>query len=70
MGKSPSEQPPKQTKSDPALIPFLALLAADLMARQEAVQSFPEAVESRLEALAVEVGEVDPEAPIEGEVRL
>ena len=61
---------PEADELDPALVPFLALLAADLMARQAAVQSFPEAVESRLEALAVEVGEVDPEAPIEGEVGL
>lgn len=56
---------------DPALAPFLALLEADLAARPgEAVRPFPEALAGRLEALAAEVGEVDPDTPIEGEVSL
>lgn len=56
---------------DPALAPFLALLAADLAARPtEAVRPLPETLAGRLEALTVEVGEVDPNAPIEGEVNL
>jgi antitoxin PrlF len=57
--------------ADPALAPFLALLEADLAARpSEAVQPLPEALAGRLDALAAEVGEVDPDAPIEGEVSL
>lgn len=57
--------------ADPALAPFLALLEADLAARpSEAVRPLPEALVGRLDALAAEVGEVDPDAPIEGEVSL
>lgn len=57
--------------ADPALAPFLALLEADLVARPaEAVQPLQEALAGRLEALATEVGEVDPNAPIKGEVSL
>ncbi len=56
---------------DPALAPFLALLEADLAARPaEAVRPLPEALAGRLEALAAEAGEADPDAPIEGEVSL
>lgn len=57
---------------DPALAPFLALLEADLAARPaEAVRPLPEALASRLDALAAEAGgEADPDAPIEGEVSL
>lgn len=57
--------------ADPALAPFLTLLEADLVARPaKAVQPLPETLAGRLEALATEVGEVDPNAPIEGEVSL
>lgn len=56
---------------DPALAPFLALLEADLAARPaEAVRPLPEALAGRLDALASEAGEADPDAPIEGEVSL
>jgi antitoxin PrlF len=56
---------------DPALTPFLALLEADLVARPaKAVRPLPEALAGRLEALGTEAGEVDPDAPIEGEVSL
>lgn len=56
---------------DPALAPFLALLEADLAARPaEAVRPLPKALAGRLEALAADAGEVDPDAPIEGEVSL
>jgi antitoxin PrlF len=62
---------PEDEHADPALAPFLALLEADLAARPaEAVQPFPAALARRLEALAAEVGEVAPDAPIEGEVSL
>ncbi|RYJ04353.1 MAG: AbrB family transcriptional regulator [Acetobacteraceae bacterium] len=57
--------------TDPALAPFLALLEADLTARPaDAVRPLPDNLTTRLEALAAEVGEVDPDAPIEGEVSL
>ncbi len=57
--------------ADPALTPFLALLEADLAARPtEAVRTLPKALAGRLDALAAEVGEVNPDAPIEGEVSL
>lgn len=56
---------------DPALAPFLALLEGDLAARPaEAVRPLPQDLARRLDALATEVGEVDPAAPIEGEVSL
>lgn len=56
---------------DPALAPFLTLLEADLATRPaEAVRPFPEALAGRLEALMAEVGPVDPDEPIEGEVSL
>lgn len=57
--------------TDPALAPFLALLEADLTTRPaESVRPLPNSLTARLEALAAEVGEVDPDAPIEGEVSL
>ena len=63
--------PANDETADPALAPFLALLEADLAARPaEAVHPLPEALAGRLEVLAAEVGEVDPDAPIEGEVSL
>ena len=63
--------PAEEEGTDPALEPFLALLEADLAARPAgAVRPLPEALAGRLEALAAEVGEVDPDAAIEGEVSL
>jgi len=62
---------PEEDAADPALAPFLALLEADLASRPaDAVRPLPKALTGRLEALAAEVGEVDPDAPIEGEVDL
>ncbi len=56
---------------DPALEPFLRLLAADLIARpSDAVRPIPAALASRMEALADETGKVDPNASIEGDVAL
>lgn len=56
---------------DPALSPFLSLLAADLTARPaEAVLPFDPNTVSRLGALAEGIGEVDLNAPIEGDVSL
>lgn len=55
---------------DPALAPFLALLEGDLSARPDAVRALTKAHSSRLEKLARDVGEVDPETPIEGDVSL
>lgn len=57
--------------TDPALAPFLALLEADLAARPaKAIQPLTEVLASRLDALAAEVGPVDLNEPIEGEVSL
>jgi len=62
---------PEGDDADPALAPFLALLEGDLAVRPvEAVRPLPEALTSRLDALAAEVGEIDPDAPIEGDVNL
>lgn len=57
--------------ADPALAPFLALLDADLAARPaDAMRPLPATLVDRLEALRAEVGEADPDGPIEGEVSL
>lgn len=62
---------PEEAGADPALAPFLALLQADLAARpMEAVVPLPGGLAGRMEELASEVGEVDTDAPIEGEVEL
>ncbi len=62
---------PERDDADPALAPFLALLEADMASRPaKAVRPLPEALADRLEALAAEVREVNPDAPIEGEVSL
>jgi len=59
---------PEDDTADPALAPFLALLEADIANRPaSAVQPLTAALAGRMEALAVEV---DPDAPIEGEVAL
>lgn len=57
--------------ADPALVPFLALLETNFATRPgNAVRPFPEAVAGRLEVLATEVGDVDPNVPIDGDVSL
>ena len=62
---------PEDDDADPALAPFLALLEADMASRPtKAVRPLPETLAGHLEALAAEVGEMDPNAPIEGEVSL
>ena len=56
---------------DPALSPFLSLLAADLTVRPaDAVRAITPALAARLEVLVDEIGKVDPDDPIEGEVTL
>lgn len=61
----------KDEDRDPALTPFLSLLAADLAVRpSEAVGALPPGLVARLEALTGEIGKIDPDAPIEGEVTL
>jgi antitoxin PrlF len=58
-------------EQDPALLPFLSLLATDLTTRpSEAVRPLTADVGSRLAALAEEIGDVDLDAPIEGDVSL
>lgn len=57
--------------ADPALTPFLRLLAADLAGRPSAaVRAITPALAGRLEALAAKIGQVDPDDAIEGEVTL
>lgn len=57
--------------ADPALAPFLSLLAADLAARpSDAVRALTPALAARLDALGDEIGTINPNAPIEGEVTL
>ena len=57
--------------SDPALAPFLALLEADIASRPgNAVLPLTADLTHRMEALTGGLEEVDPDAPIEGEVAL
>lgn len=56
---------------DPALAPFLALLEADIARRPaNAVLPLTPVLAGRMEALTGGLDEVDPDAPIEGEVAL
>ncbi len=62
---------PENDTSDPALVPFLALLAADIAARPaDAVLPLKSGLVRRMEALKSELDSVDPDALIEGEVAL
>lgn len=57
--------------SDPALTPFLNLLAADLATRpSDAVRAITPVLAARLGAVGAEIGQVDPDDPIEGEIAL
>ena len=61
----------QEDDADPALEPFLRLLAADLATRpSEAVRSITEDLAGRMAALTDDIGQADPDAPIEGEVAL
>jgi antitoxin PrlF len=61
----------EETGADPALAPFLALLATDMAARPDAaVRPLSAVLVERLESLADVIGDVDLDAPIEGEVAL
>jgi len=62
---------PEDDTSDPALAPFLALLEADIASRPaNAVMPLTLTLAGRMEALTGDLEEVDPNAPIEGEVAL
>ncbi len=62
---------PEDDAFDPALAPFLALLEADVVSRPaSAVLPLTPALAAHMEALTSGLGEVDPDAPIEGEVAL
>jgi antitoxin PrlF len=54
---------------DPALDAFLAFLANDIAQRPDAIEALSPALASRLAELTEGI-EVDPDAPIEGEVDL
>jgi antitoxin PrlF len=56
--------------ADPALAPFLALVEADIAGRPSAVRPLSEKLASQMTALASDVGESDPDAPIEGQTVL
>ncbi|MCG7357635.1 type II toxin-antitoxin system PrlF family antitoxin [Roseomonas mucosa] len=59
---------PEEDEADPALSPFLLLLESDLVDRPaEAIRPLTPALAAHLDAVA---SEVDPEAPINGEVTL
>jgi antitoxin PrlF len=58
-----------EEEDDPALVPFLQLLANDIAAHPERLRGFPEDLYRRLVAVTEGV-EVDPDAPIEGPVAL
>lgn len=62
---------PDEDTADPALAPFLALLEADIANRPaNAVLPLTPGLAGRLEGLTGKGGEVDPDAPIEGDVAL
>ena len=58
-----------EPEADPALAPFLALLERDLATRPAALVPLTPELAARI-AAATESVEVDPDAPIEGEVAL
>jgi antitoxin PrlF len=61
----------EEDERDPALAPFLALLEADITARAaEAVRPLTPEFIGRLTTLTDEIGEVDLDEPIDGEVSL
>lgn len=55
--------------SDPALAPFLSLLANDIAARPDALRPIDDRLVRRM-TKATEGLDVDPDAPIEGDVAL
>jgi antitoxin PrlF len=61
--------PADDDASDPALAPFLDLLARDIANRPQALVPLPDALIARIERLTAGV-EVDLDAPIEGDVVL
>ncbi|TLU70668.1 type II toxin-antitoxin system PrlF family antitoxin [Lichenicoccus roseus] len=62
---------PEDETTDPALAPFLTLLEADMAGRPTgAVLPLTATLAAQLEAVTGELGEVDPDALIEGEVAL
>jgi antitoxin PrlF len=58
-----------EPEADPALAPFLALIERDIAARPEALVPLTPDLADRMTA-ATEGVEVNPDAPIEGEVAL
>ena len=58
-----------EPEADPALAPFLALLERDIAARPEALVPLTPDLADRMTA-ATEGVEINPDAPIEGEVAL
>lgn len=62
---------PEDEAYDPTLAPFLALLEADMAGRPtNAVQPLTPTLATRMEALTGRLDDIDPDAPIEGEVAL
>ena len=61
----------QEDDADPALEPFLRLLATDLVTRPgEAIRPITENLIARMTAITDDIGQADPDAPIEGEVTL
>jgi antitoxin PrlF len=61
--------PANDDLTDPALAPFLDLLARDIASRPETLVALPKALLARIERLTAGVTS-DPDAPIEGDVAL
>ncbi|PPQ35096.1 type II toxin-antitoxin system PrlF family antitoxin [Rhodopila globiformis] len=55
--------------TDPALAPFLELLAREIKTRPEAIVPLPADLVGRIKRLTRDI-DVDPDAPIEGDVGL
>jgi len=68
-GDTVSVHPVTEPDEDPALAPFLALLERDIAARPEALAPLTPELLARITA-ATEGVEVDPDAPIDGDVTL
>ena len=68
-GDTVTVHPAAEADTDPALVPFLDLLARDLASRPEAVAALTPALVARIEALTNGLT-VDPDPPIEGDVAL
>jgi antitoxin PrlF len=58
-----------ESENDPALAPFLELLAREIETRPDTIVPLPSDLVARIKRLTRDI-EIDPDAPIEGDVGL